>query len=192
MWVKQVVLWLLSKHETHAFKARADMALLLEFRPPNSQITQACHALREHGWAVSRDEWIGKNKSKKRVIYSITPAGTAELQRWIGAPIDLTRDDSSSVLRALILLSDKATRLRPALLDAKQKLWTQLQDLHDRFCDMHEVSRAWLSLENHRLAAKLRWIDDVLALLPDEPPAATETRSAGSASVFDRGKRRPF
>ena len=82
------------------------------------RVYRAVSDLASRGLIESRAE-EGSDRGPARVVYAVTDAGSARLERWLSTPVEHIRDVRSDLLLKLALL-DRAGRSPRALLEAQR------------------------------------------------------------------------
>jgi PadR family transcriptional regulator AphA len=77
-----------------------------------SRVYDEAKRLAERGLVTARDEGSGQ---RPRTVYSLTPEGRAQLQRWFAEPVAPTRLESEALLRLLVGRLATPEQLREAV-----------------------------------------------------------------------------
>src|SRR3954462_8955514 len=110
---------------TYELTGQVTRALRFLLPRAESRIYNEAKALAERGLVRATDEGNGL---RPRTVYELTPAGQAELERWLAGPISATRLESEALLR--VLLGRLASRKQ--LLDAVQHVRADADGLVDQ------------------------------------------------------------
>jgi DNA-binding PadR family transcriptional regulator len=173
MSVRNAILGLLADHPRHgyelraAFEALAGGEALWSVKPAQVYTTLA---RLEEGGLVAQDS-VEQNGGPEKHIYSLTPAGRAELADWFasGVPAEHQRDEFFVKLM-LSLTTDVANPYR-VLQAQRSKLYQELHDLtarRNRANPRLELAQIFLLDKGiMHLEADLRWLDLIEARLDD-------------------------
>lgn len=163
MSVPLTVLGLLEEHESHGydlkseFDARFSTARELNF----GQVYRTLAQLVRDGLADIAGVEAGEGPSRKR--YVITPAGVAELDRWLSTPED-PRPHLQSTLFTKIALATTSGRDVAHFLDVQRE--AHLRAMHEVTERRRAAERSERLLADYllfHLEADLRWLDHVEA-----------------------------
>jgi DNA-binding PadR family transcriptional regulator len=173
MSVRNAILGLLADRPRHgyelraAFEALAGGEALWSVKPAQVYTTLA---RLEEGGLVAQDS-VEQNGGPEKHIYSLTPAGRAELADWFasGVPAEHQRDEFFVKLM-LSLTTDVANPYR-VLQAQRSKLYQELHDLtarRNRANPRLELAQIFLLDKGiMHLEADLRWLDLIEARLDD-------------------------
>jgi PadR family transcriptional regulator AphA len=84
---------------TYELTGQVTRALRFLLPRAESRIYNEARALAERGLVRATD--VG-NGLRPRTVYELTPAGHAELERWLAGPVSATRLESEALLRVLV------------------------------------------------------------------------------------------
>jgi PadR family transcriptional regulator AphA len=152
------VLVLLSQRPAHGFAVSQltapDGELGRIWRIPRPVVYRAIGRLLDAGFITP--ESVEPGLGPQRTIYSVTPAGREEAERWLSMPVEHVRDIRSHLLIKLALLH-RAGRDPAGLLDPIARAMQAPQPEPDGF---DEILLAW---RRATAAAALGFLDDITA-----------------------------
>ena len=173
MSVRNAILGLLADHPRHgyelraAFEALAGGEALWAVKPAQVYTTLA---RLEEGGLVAQDA-VQQDGGPEKRIYSLTPAGQAELADWFasGVPAEHQRDEF--FVKLMLSVSTDVANPYRVLQAQRSKLYQELHDLtarRNQANPRHELAQIFLLDKSiMHLEADLRWLDLIEARLDD-------------------------
>ncbi len=173
MSVRNAILGLLADRPRHgydlraAFEALAGGKALWSLKP--AQVYTTLSRLEESGLVAQ--ESVEQDGGPEKHIYSLTPAGEAELAEWFasGVPTEHQRDEF--FIKLMLSLSNEATNPYRVIQTQRNRLY---QELHDATTRRHradprlELAQIFLLDKSiMHLEADVRWLDLIEARLDD-------------------------
>ncbi len=173
MSVRNAILGLLADRPRHgyelraAFEAIAGGEALWALKP--AQVYTTLARLEESGLVAQ--EAIEQDGGPEKRIYSLTPAGAAELAEWFtsGVPTEHQRDEF--FVKLMLSLGNDATNPYGVIQAQRKRLYQELHDLTARRNQANpraELAQIFLLDKSiMHLEADLRWLDLIEARLDD-------------------------
>lgn len=171
--VRNALLGLLADHPRHGYELRAAFEAiaggegLWALKP--AQVYSTLARLEENGLVVQ--ESIEQDGGPEKRVYSLTPAGAAELAGWFasGVPTEHQRDEF--FVKLMLSLGNEAANPYRVIQAQRRRLYQELHDLttrRNRANPRTELAQIFLLDKSiMHLEADVRWLDLIEARLDD-------------------------
>jgi len=155
------------------------------------QISTRLRELEEKGWVVPLQP--KPNATREQKPYAITAEGRMAFQRWLRAPLKLSRPSRDEVIVKFVFLGrHDPSRAAPFLRRLSAQLVEQMRGLgrlpragSSTVDDLFLAERS-ATLLRMRMNAEVQWIEETLSELEKRQPAQPETEAAPTVKRLDR------
>jgi DNA-binding PadR family transcriptional regulator len=161
MAVREGLLALLAEQPRHGYDLRANFeARTGDLWALNSgQVYTTLDRLQRDGLVDAADD--PADRSGRRRLYQVTPAGREELRRWLDAASWSAEPQRDELLMKVLLVADEPAAAARLIADHRRALLGELQALRQRQRTLPDDLRAQLAADAvvARLEADLHWLD---------------------------------
>lgn len=193
MSLKHAVLGLLSMREMSGYdiKRHFDRAVHFVWTASESQIYRELRDLEGKGLVASRT--VLQTTKPNKNLYTLTPAGEAELDGWLTSPAEIPYGKDAFLMRLFFMGRVGPEDALRVLGERRAEVCELVRVAEERLKAFGDLTRSehpemlWWQLRLiegfHKMqTAQLEWIDGLIAVVPEVPEIA-EAQSAGPPAL---------